>query len=181
MVGFHNGASTAYNISAIMGSLNSPLDFGIYVQNFTHQAYGIQVDPDGEASVLYTFRPDAALHPREFQVALTVFYTSSQGQMSSTTFFNSTVEIVEPPRSIDGEILFLWFLLFSAVGFAGYKTYQVISKFLGISGKGKKKAAPPADLTSDEWLQGTAIYAERKQAKKAKAKQQQAATADKSD
>eukprot|EP00951_Prasinocladus_malaysianus_P015737 scaffold121304_cov43-Prasinocladus_malaysianus.AAC.1 len=87
-----------------MGSLNSPLDFGIYVQNFTLTNYGLKVDPDGQASLLYKFRPDAALHPREFTVALTVFYTTSQGAMSTSTFFNSTIEIVEPPRTIDSEI-----------------------------------------------------------------------------
>lgn len=170
VVGLHNGASQPYNITAIMGSLNSPLDFGIYVQNFTHQTYGLQVEPDSEASVLYSFRPDPSLHPREFTVALTMFYTDGASQMSATTFFNNTIEIVEPPRTVDGEILFLWALLLGAIGFAVYKAYAFVGKFI-FKGKSKKKTtAAPADLTTDDWLEGTAIAAERKKADKARAK-----------
>jgi len=170
IAGFHNGASQPYNVTAIMGSLNSPLDFGIFVQNFTYQTYGLQVNPDSEVSLLYSFRPDPALHPREFTVALTIFYMSHQGQMSTTTFFNSTIEIVEPPRSIDGEILFLWLMLLSAVGFAGYKAYSFLAKTLLKGGKSRRKAAAPVDNTTDEWLHGTSLAAERKQAAKAAAK-----------
>lgn len=170
LVGFHNGASSPYNITAVMGSLNSPLDFGIYVQNFTHMTYGLQVDRDGQASISYRFRPDPALHPREFTVALSVFYTNSLGQMFSNTFFNSTIEIVEPPRSIDAEILFLWVLLLGSAGFALFKAYTFLSKVLLKGGKTKRKVGPPVDRTADEWLEGTALAAERKRAEKAAAK-----------
>ena len=37
VLGFHNEATEAYNVTAIMGSLNSPTDFAIHVQNFTQQ------------------------------------------------------------------------------------------------------------------------------------------------
>lgn len=167
LVGFRNGANEPYNVSAIMGSLNSPLDFSIYVQNFTHQTYGLQIEPADEGSFTYQFRPDPALHPREFTVALTVFYTSTSGAMSSTTFFNSTIEIVEAPRTIDSEILFLWAMLLASVGFAGYKAYMVVMKLLGRKTGKKKGRSAPADTTSDDWLQGTSVHAERKKAEKA--------------
>jgi len=175
VLGLHNSASQPYNISAIMGSLNSPLDFGIYVQNFTLQGYGVQVDPDGEASVLYTFRPDAALHPREFTVALTVFYTAAQGGISSTTFFNQTIEIVEPPRTIDAEIIFLWFLMLGTVGFLLYKAYAYVFKLLGGKSRGRKKAAAPSSASSDDWITGTALHLERKKAERVAAKAKAAA------
>lgn len=35
VLGIRNGAADAINVSAIGGSINSPFDFGFYVQNFT--------------------------------------------------------------------------------------------------------------------------------------------------
>lgn len=37
VVSAHNDAKTPYNITAMMGSLNSPTDFEMYIQNFTQQ------------------------------------------------------------------------------------------------------------------------------------------------
>lgn len=37
MISAHNDASKAYNLTAIVASLNSPMDFSMYIQNFTHQ------------------------------------------------------------------------------------------------------------------------------------------------
>jgi hypothetical protein len=38
VISAHNDASKAYNLTAIVASLNSPMDFNMYIQNFTHQA-----------------------------------------------------------------------------------------------------------------------------------------------
>lgn len=52
------------------------------------------------------------------QVALTAFYnTATQG--FATTFFNQTITIVEQPRLIDLELIFLWLLLLSLLGGGG--------------------------------------------------------------
>ena len=59
-----------------MGSINSPIDFGIYVQNFTYQEYGRVSNPGSQMTLKYGMTPDPALHPRDFTVALTVFYKS---------------------------------------------------------------------------------------------------------
>lgn len=57
------------------------------------------------------FRPDPNLSPRDFVVALTLFYEDEQGAMLSSTFFNGTVEIVEQKKMIDTEMLFLYLIL----------------------------------------------------------------------
>ncbi len=36
VVGLHNDGAEAYNLTMIAGSLNSPVDFTVYVQNFSH-------------------------------------------------------------------------------------------------------------------------------------------------
>lgn len=37
VLGLRNDASELYNITAILGSINMPADFKLYVQNFTEQ------------------------------------------------------------------------------------------------------------------------------------------------
>lgn len=66
--------------------------------------------------------PDPRLEPRDFVVALTVFYQDIKGQFYSTTFFNQTIEIVEKKKLIDTELLGMWAILagiVAAIGEAG--------------------------------------------------------------
>ena len=44
------------------------------------QSYGVVVSPGEEASLQYSFTPNKQLHPREFSVALTAFYSSAAGE-----------------------------------------------------------------------------------------------------
>lgn len=37
VISAHNDNTKAYNLTAIVASLNSPMDFGMYIQNFTHR------------------------------------------------------------------------------------------------------------------------------------------------
>ena len=46
------------------------------------QSYGVAVAPGDEASLQYSFTPNKQLHPREFYVALTAFYSSPAGEAS---------------------------------------------------------------------------------------------------
>jgi hypothetical protein len=37
VISAHNDNTKAYNLTAIVASLNSPMDFSMYIQNFTHR------------------------------------------------------------------------------------------------------------------------------------------------
>lgn len=37
VISAHNDNSKPYNLTAIVASLNSPMDFSMYIQNFTHR------------------------------------------------------------------------------------------------------------------------------------------------
>lgn len=168
VVGIHNEGSDAYNITAIMGSLNSPMDFKIYVQNFTQQLYFEVVPPGEELSVEYVFKPDQALTPRDFVVALTLFYEDPKHSFMSTTFFNQTIEIVELPKAFDTD---LWMLYVTLCGMCGVACY-LISQYLGnlslfkANKKTRKQTVNKAD-NQDEWLAGT-MYDINKNTKKNK-------------
>jgi hypothetical protein len=48
VISAHNDASKAYNLTAIVASLNSPMDFSMYIQNFTHQVRAALACVDGQ-------------------------------------------------------------------------------------------------------------------------------------
>lgn len=67
----------------------------------------------------YKFMPDARLEPRDFVVALTVFYQDTKGQYYSNTFFNQTVEIIEIKKMIDWELLSMLAIVFGLIAGVG--------------------------------------------------------------
>ncbi len=53
------------------------------------------------------------------QVALSMFYTADTGMQHTTTFFNRTIDIVEPHTWVDFQALFLFVLILAALGGLG--------------------------------------------------------------
>lgn len=51
-----NNDNVPYNISAIMGSLNSPYDFSYHIQNYTYKPLGVVVRPGDEITFQYQFQ-----------------------------------------------------------------------------------------------------------------------------
>lgn len=168
-----------YNVSAILGSLNSPTDFSIFVQNFTQQMYHQAVAPGKEISFEYKFMPDRRVDPRDFIVALTVIYQDPKGVYFSNTFFNQTIEIIEVKKFIDWEMFFLYVFLVGLLVGSGYLIYTIVAPHLQTMGimskktkKTKKVSTGPKFQTEEEaedWLKGT-NYAAFTQAKDAKKK-----------
>ena len=85
---FSNDGSSYYNVSAIMGSLNSPFEFRHHYQNYSYKPIGTVVKAGEEISFKYGFQLHSELEPIEYQLAITVFYDSESGDSYSTTFFN---------------------------------------------------------------------------------------------
>lgn len=164
VLGIRNEGSETYNISMIAGSLNSPVDFNVHLQNFTQLGYGQVIKPGEELSLEYKFLPDPRLEPRDFIVALTAFYVDSQGKWYSSTFFNETINIVEVKKIVDWELLFL--ILLFAIGISGI-AYGVYAYTVSVGWvKSQKKRtrsrrpageAPPVMSAEDQqdWIKGT--------------------------
>lgn len=162
-VGIHNNGIAPYNISAIMGSLNSPSDFRIFLLNFTQTLYFTVLPSEEELSVEYVFQPDPLLSPREFQVALTVFYEDLKGGLFSTTFFNDTVGILEQKRLVDTDLIFMYLTLAALVALAGYYAHKQLV-VMGFVKKSKKSVSvstgPKTD--DDDWIKGTSYEVHQK-------------------
>jgi hypothetical protein len=102
---FSNTGNSPFNITAIMGSLNSPFNFDFYIQNYSYKPVGIVVNPGEEVSLDYQFQLHPNLEPTEYVIAHTVFYENQQRNPFSSTFFNETVELYYPTSDFDLQTL----------------------------------------------------------------------------
>lgn len=100
----YNDGQFSYNITAIMGSLNSPYDFNFHIQNYSYKPFGIVVKAGEEYTFDYQFQLHQNLEPVEYALAHTVFYEDDSSGFSST-FFNQTVELYYPHDEYDFETL----------------------------------------------------------------------------
>eukprot|EP01026_Neomeris_dumetosa_P007259 TRINITY_DN1224_c0_g2_i1.p1 TRINITY_DN1224_c0_g2~~TRINITY_DN1224_c0_g2_i1.p1 ORF type:complete len:244 (-),score=30.92 TRINITY_DN1224_c0_g2_i1:222-953(-) len=158
LVGVLNESPDVVNVTSAMGSINSPSNFTIHVQNFSMMAYNMIVNPMQTISLLYHIRTDPNLYPRDWQFAFTLFY-HSKGERYSDTFFNETIVVVEPDRVIDVEMLFMYVILLGIVGVGGFFGYQavknipMVKKYTGVQ-KSTKKVEGGAE-NKEQWLEGT--------------------------
>lgn len=134
---FSNDGLNPLNVTAVMGSLNSPFDYSFYVQNFSYKPFGVVVKGGEEITLEYQFQLHPSLEPVDFTLSHTVFY-ESDSEIFSSTFFNQTVELYLPISDYDIETIFqVLFALFSTA-FVGYAV------FLGCS---PDKPIPVASLS----------------------------------
>jgi hypothetical protein len=130
-------------------------------------------------SVEYAFYLDPILAGRDFGVAIALVYTQGQGEGLKTMMsvaFNSTVDVVEPPRLVDTEAIFMFAVLAGLGAIAVYFIYAAVAERLGLpapsvllgaaggkAGGGKaggaaavrKVAAAKKADDDDEWVKGT--------------------------
>ncbi|GBF99455.1 hypothetical protein Rsub_11941 [Raphidocelis subcapitata] len=160
VVSGRNTGSKALNLSAIVGSINSPQNYEMFIQNFTIARYFAPLAPGAEASVEYKFRADPILGstpPREWTLALHALY-EVDGAYFANTFFNATVDIAEAPRLVDPDLIWLAVTMIALIAGAAYLAYTLLADKLGLN-KGKAKKAKrvdgPVALDEDEWIKGT--------------------------
>jgi len=169
LAGVHNGCAITLSIHALMGSLNSPTDFALHVQNFSlfiPPGSAVRVPPNSEVTIPYDFVPDKHLQPRDFQVAVSVFYVEEDSMNSryATTFYNETIEVAEALLVIDGETLSVYFMLSALcvalvlLGFQGLKNAGVIQKAKRTTSATLAEPVKKDMLTTgEEWLKDTAF------------------------
>jgi len=163
VVGVHNGAPEALNLTGVTGSINSPAEYRFYVQNFTAQPAMAVVPAGEEASVHFSFVPSPYLPPRDWQLTLLLFGESESGSYFQHTFYNQTVSISEPPRYVDTELVGLVGLLSLALAGIAYVAYSYVNgmpSMKSVNKRARKQTAPariPSDQPVDQsqWLKGT--------------------------
>ena len=162
MVSFANKAHVHLNITTIQGTVNSPLSFYQFIQNFTATSYDTLVAPGKEATLKYTFRPDIGLVGRKFQLSHMLSYRTGQYVMYKSVF-NSTVLFTEPSSGIfDSTSFLLLFQLLSMITVGGFFAMKELEK-RGLLNLGSKVDAKVTKVSKPEdWLPGSFFAAEKK-------------------
>ncbi|KAF8406572.1 hypothetical protein HHK36_008660 [Tetracentron sinense] len=159
LVGVANEGESSLNILAIKASVYLPFDRRMLVQNLTVQAFNnASVPASTQAAFPYIFAVNKYLQAGEFDLVGTIIYEIDQHPYQST-FYNSTIEVVEAGGFLSIESVFLVTLGIALLGLGGlwiYGQIQHLSK--------KTKRTPKVevgtgttDASMDEWLEGTAF------------------------
>eukprot|EP00976_Prorocentrum_cordatum_P087494 1186929-Prorocentrum_minimum.AAC.3 len=158
LCGFYNGGDVPLNVTRLAGSINAPMDFRVYVQNWTSPVNNAIVPVDTQGSFSIKIKPDVNLQARDFILALTVFY-ESDGEIYSSTFFNGTVYLVEPTGSLDLETFFMYFFIVAVVGLGAGAIFNVLQSWGLVKKKSKARKVDTSTrglVDENEWLKGTA-------------------------
>ena len=152
LCGFKNTGDKSFNITPLKGSLNSPYDHSMYIQNFTEQAPFNEIKTGEEGTLAYKFFPDPGLEPRDYVLTLYVDYVDAEKEEYRTVYYNSTIEIVESQSSLDMRTFFgrllsvVFFVLVALVGYHLYKKFGT---------KKRSKADVKSGGSNNEWLEGS--------------------------
>jgi hypothetical protein len=159
LCGLHNQGDVPLNVTQVAGSLNSPMDFGVYIQNWTSPVYNTILAPETQGTFGITIKPHLHLQPRDFVVAMSIFYESDD-ELFSSTCYNGTVYIVEPAGFFDVETFFMYFFIVSVVGLAAFAGFKALQSAGVVKKKSKARkvetgtrSIPVGD--ENEWLKGT--------------------------
>lgn len=82
-------------VTGLMGSLNSPVSFGYYLQNFSYDTEGYMANAHEDVTFDYVFKIGETLDAGQWQVALTLYYQVGL-LLYASTFFNETVTLIQP-------------------------------------------------------------------------------------
>ncbi|KAF7841148.1 translocon-associated protein subunit alpha-like [Senna tora] len=161
---------SSLNILAIKASVHITYDHRLLVQNLTTQGFNNgSVPASTQATFPYLFALSKLFHPGHFDLVATMVYEIDE-QPYQSTFFNGTIEVVEPSGLVSMESVFLVTLGLALLVFLGL---WIQGRLQNLS---KKKKAPKVevgtkttDASMDEWLEGTA-YAQSLSSKSKKKK-----------
>jgi len=159
LIGFYNGGDQPFNVTEVSASLMYPLDWRIYIQNYTKKAESVVVAPKTTATFAYKFLPDPFLEPREFGLTANVLYSNADASENFTSVgFNNTITLVESSEPVDLQSFFMYVGIIGIAGLIGFIVFQSLN---GLSGKKPKRpkietGTQKTNVLDADWLEGTA-------------------------
>mmetsp|Transcript_26557 Transcript_26557/g.45770 ORF Transcript_26557/g.45770 Transcript_26557/m.45770 type:complete len:136 (+) Transcript_26557:2-409(+) len=126
---------------------------------------------------MYMFGPDPNLDPREYLVAVTVFYNDLGSKNYSSTFFNGTVELVEPSSNVDTRTFFVYCLLSAAgilVVYVANKAFLSFKKNAGRkSSRVERGTSDSQEAVNNDWIPAHVKQVDQKQKESFRKRQNQ--------
>jgi len=139
LVGIQNNGKDDFNMSYIGASLHNPFDLAYHIQNFTWRVAEGTVEAGTEQTFEYTFRPDNRLEPLQFWLTAFIGYNNTDtGVPFQSTFYNSTVELVERPGDVTVRRFFTYTVALAAIGVLGYIAFSMSASKSGSTERGTR-------------------------------------------
>lgn len=135
VLAFDNADETsAYTVRFVAAHLNQIGDQNAYVQNFTGNTFERVVESKATGSFKYRFQPHASLDPRDYNLVIRVFFSTSNNETLAIAAFNSTISITEP-LGTDPEMIMTFVTLFALIagGVYWFQNKKTAAKTGGIS------------------------------------------------
>ncbi|XP_058785688.1 translocon-associated protein subunit alpha-like [Vicia villosa] len=158
LVGLKNDGQSSLNVVAIKASVYLPSDHHLLVQNLTVQVFNNgSVPSSAQATFPYIFSVSKFLMPGPFDLVGTIVYEIDQHPFQNT-FYNGTIEVVEPGILFSMESAFLFTLGAALLVLLGlWINGQVQQSFKKPKRSSKVEVGTKTtDASMDEWLEGTA-------------------------
>ena len=161
LITFSNQAHVHLNLTSVHGYVNSPISYNLSIENLTAVDYDTLVAPGKEATLKYTFKPDAALIGRKFQLSHVLTYKTGQYVMYKTVY-NSTVVFTEPMTSLfDSTTLLMLIQLLGIISIGGFYGMKELEK-RGLIKLSDKEVKEVKTRKPEDWLPGSFMAAQDK-------------------
>jgi len=156
VLGFANHGDQSYTVSFIAASIRHPLDFRYSIQNFTREEYFITIAPSEQQSLAYTFVPSELLEPRDFGLTVGVAFFDAEGRNYTTSFFNQTIDFIEPESGVDAKTFFTYIFALAIGGLAVFGFFKFSASIAEKKGRKNKVEIGTGKQSNlgDEWLEG---------------------------
>eukprot|EP00993_Chasmostoma_nieuportense_P002500 NODE_3290_length_994_cov_887.232987_g3144_i0.p1 GENE.NODE_3290_length_994_cov_887.232987_g3144_i0~~NODE_3290_length_994_cov_887.232987_g3144_i0.p1 ORF type:complete len:259 (-),score=40.20 NODE_3290_length_994_cov_887.232987_g3144_i0:146-922(-) len=147
LIGFENNNDNDFHVEFVVGYLTSPSDRSYFIQNFTGKLYNLPVRAEEEICLVYRFKPDPNIEPRDYGLVLQVFYNSTDSETFLSTVFNSTVDVMDPATALDAKSVFLYCIILGLLALAGFGIFRSIQRR---TRKSRRNAGKSTSSTTEE-------------------------------
>jgi len=185
LVGLHNKGDKTFNLSYVAASFRTRFDFSYVIDNFTAvDISNVVLPPHTEITVEYAFRPDKNLEPVEFWLYGWIVYNGTGSEAKDdgggemrlyrSTFYNSTIELVDRPYDVNVRRVFTYFFGLAVVGLAGFFGYDRMTRrkrgrlMRSATGGGGGSSGDSSDNSDviDQWIPDSIASKNRQKSKR---------------
>jgi len=152
VLGFKNNGQKTFSFNSIKGTLYYHIDYTYQLENYTKIDFGVPIRSGEEYSFSYTFTLNQMLVEGDYGLELYAFYNDDFGNYS-TSFFNSTITLLEPEDTFDLRDVFQLSFVVAVASLLTFGAYNFLIK--GKKKSYKTETGTNKDNNDDDWLVGT--------------------------
>jgi len=144
LVGITNTAEADLILRTVEGSFRYNMNMSEVLQNFTAYKYDVTMGSNEQATISYKFPVGAVFQPIEIGLVIALTFETPDKYFFRLPAFNGTVTLVDPVRTFDFQVIFLYLFGVGLLAVCGYAIYNA---FLSKRFRGSKRSSSTATST----------------------------------